>query len=111
MATLVETPAEAKVREGVRKNSAVLQEVIHTKEAKFNEHGILHIKDAVIDKEHFEAVTRFNSFPEKDIIKHDIAKKSRAEVGKLKSESDGKTDGSLTRPVTVASDRDIWNDN
>ena len=104
MAALLEAPADVRTGDNLHKEGDI-GEVIQLKEAKFN----FQFKNAILDKENIEVVRKYSSFPEKDIIKHDIAKKHKTENNnKHKSDLDGRTEGSITRPMTENSDHNGW---
>jgi hypothetical protein len=76
-------------------------EVIQLKEAKLNQDGVLQYGDTVLDKENLHLVGSLKN-TEKDIVKHDIAKRSKDNVAK--SDVDGKTEVTASsRPVTGVS--------
>lgn len=109
MAALVENPLENNLsgQKSVIDDSIKTGEVIQLKEAKFNEDGVLQYKDTVLDKENLHLVGSLKK--SEDIVKHDIAKRPKA--NEAKNDVDGKTEMTTSsRPVTGVSVKHIGDD-
>lgn len=109
MAALVENPLENNLsgQKSVIDDSIKTGEVIQLKEAKFNEDGVLQYKDTVLNKENLHLVGSLKK--SEDIVKHDIAKRPKA--NEAKNDIDGKTEMTTSsRPVTGVSVKHIGDD-